>query len=1130
MGSVSFKILSLNARRFERQDKILNIKHFCELSSADVICFQEIHITTALKIFSSQYQVYVNFNNNQDIGIVTVVKKGFKIIDFAMCNQGRIIGIKLSNTQIWNVYAASGSGNKKERESFFRESLPNLMSIWKDQSQNVIQLGDHNCTQRYADSENIAWQKHHVQAGLNAQMELFGLRDELLRLKGNDVQGIYSRVTNVSKTRIDFIMSNTDLCTEFQYIDTDFLNLDHKASFANYSIDLEKDYRERVPKNRFFPGWVISKELENDETFLSEVKTIFDDFAEEEDVNDWTYLWLLGKYQMIDVAKKRERYLYKLNFERKNTLQIFLRTLLTSIANGNDRWNEYNRVKAELVKICDKASESAIDSLKFVHIEDHLYDLQKLKAQKKYENKGKINKIVIDGTTFSGTEGVVNGIREKLVVDLSESGDAGWNDPVSEEESFFLNKVLKLNLSNEDISELLGPVQSEEVNQILHHEVDLDSSPGEDGITYRILKKLIEIPSFLSCMIKMLDHIRVNKNMGSLENMGIMKLLNKKLPSNEYVKKRKLTMVNKAENSLSGMIWTKRLKKWILPNVLPSFQFICQDSQNVTDENRELRNVVNFLKSTNGNQNDGTVLAIDFKDAFRSTSLRWCNLVMKAMNIPEDFILWLWAMYDNLCISVVVNKWLSDKISVKRGFMEGHAPSMGAFVLAMAPLGHVLEEALEGITTPDGTKHTVKAFADDVKLVLKDLNAELRRVYDIISKFEFVSGTEMHRDPLRGKCQALPFGSHRNHDEWPAWITVKNEIKILGVLYSNTDSMEKCNSREILDLVNNQIMGNFSMRGTPLQKASFVNMYIFSKIWYVAQTIKLESDVLKKITQKVLNFIWAGQNERPVRALNFRAKDLGGLGLVCPATKSKALLLKSMGKDFMNYGNQIAEIGKLYGYKSDFKKLLEEGIDRKNVKQIYEFLMTDVCYRNASLIPSREEKRTCGVKWKTAWSNLKLTKSVTAQEKYFQWQVQQDMLPIGNRLHRPGAEKRCLSLLGNNTICICLNDRKHAFLSCLRSPVVERSVMNILSDFLERPVSEEEILHFSFNHRNKKRLKLALWFAVKMLFLIHSRKCLNKMQLLAEIQKEIQWNLKMMRKFGSHSEVIALKESILRNS
>ena len=45
------------------------------------------------------------------------------MIDFAMCNHGRIIGIKLSNVQVWNVYAASGSGNKKARESFFYGNL-----------------------------------------------------------------------------------------------------------------------------------------------------------------------------------------------------------------------------------------------------------------------------------------------------------------------------------------------------------------------------------------------------------------------------------------------------------------------------------------------------------------------------------------------------------------------------------------------------------------------------------------------------------------------------------------------------------------------------------------------------------------------------------------------------------------------------------------------------------------------------------------------------------------------------------------------------------------------------------------------------------------------------------------------
>ena len=66
---------------------------------------------------------------------------------------------------------------------------------------------------------------------------------------------------------------------------------------------------------------------------------------------------------------------------------------------------------------------------------------------------------------------------------------------------------------------------------------------------------------------------------------------------------------------------------------------------------------------------------------------------------------------------------------------------MGVFVVAVAPLGHALEEVLEGIETPDGIVHRVKSFADDVKLVLKDLNSELTQVYDIISKFEKVSGT-----------------------------------------------------------------------------------------------------------------------------------------------------------------------------------------------------------------------------------------------------------------------------------------------------------------------------------------------------------------------------------------------------
>ena len=235
-----------------------------------------------------------------------------------------------------------------------------------------------------------------------------------------------------------------------------------------------------------------------------------------------------------------------------------------------------------------------------------------------------------------------------------------------------------------------------------------------------------------------------------------------------------------------------------------------------------------------------------------------------------------------------------------------------------------------------------------------------------------------------------------------------------------------------------------------------------------------------------------------------------------------------MFKDYLVLGGSEDKVDSLYGFKNDFKRVLNSGVDFKNIKQIYEQLMNDVCFRNGSLVPSRAEKRTTGVKWKIAWKNLQQTRGVTAQEKYFQWQVQQDMLPIGDRLHRPGAEKRCLSVLENDNYCSQISTRQHMFLSCPSPPVGDNLVKNILSDFLNRNITDQEILYFSFNHRSKKRLIIAIWFAVKMLFWIYSKKCLNKMQLLDEMLKEIQWNLKMTNSLGCHSEVASLKMCISR--
>ena len=74
-------------------------------------------------------------------------------------------------------------------------------------------------------------------------------------------------------------------------------------------------------------------------------------------IGNWTYQWLVGKYLQES--------------ERKKNSSTFLRMLLSSIADENDRWNEYNETKAALVNFCDKTSEVAANQLKVDHIKDH---------------------------------------------------------------------------------------------------------------------------------------------------------------------------------------------------------------------------------------------------------------------------------------------------------------------------------------------------------------------------------------------------------------------------------------------------------------------------------------------------------------------------------------------------------------------------------------------------------------------------------------------------------------------------------------------------------------------------------------------------------------------------------------
>ena len=275
-----------------------------------------------------------------------------------------------------------------------------------------------------------------------------------------------------------------------------------------------------------------------------------------------------------------------MEIKKGEVLRGFYSSVLNDIALGIDCFQELDNIKREMALFYDAKSKEKIDKMRLLEIEDNIYDIHKLQNRRKYENKKKINEIKIGDDLFTGTCNIIKAIEEKMRNELEEHED--FNSLRTQLEEEFVSKLPKINLTEDEKQLLVCPTKEEEISFILANEVDKDSSPGEDGISYRFISIFWKVPEYGYLYLKFLNFTREDGSFGLIENFGVMTIKNKKVQSNLYEKKRKLTKVNKESNFGNGKVWTNRFKKIIIPKILPKNQFNCQLDRNIIDEIREI--------------------------------------------------------------------------------------------------------------------------------------------------------------------------------------------------------------------------------------------------------------------------------------------------------------------------------------------------------------------------------------------------------------------------------------------------------------------------------------------------------------------------------------------------------------
>ena len=79
----SFNLMNINASRCGNLGKIRDILMFLVEYNPLVVCIQEINLYAAVKIFSGQFRVYCNIENDakDGVGIVSLVKRNIQVHD-----------------------------------------------------------------------------------------------------------------------------------------------------------------------------------------------------------------------------------------------------------------------------------------------------------------------------------------------------------------------------------------------------------------------------------------------------------------------------------------------------------------------------------------------------------------------------------------------------------------------------------------------------------------------------------------------------------------------------------------------------------------------------------------------------------------------------------------------------------------------------------------------------------------------------------------------------------------------------------------------------------------------------------------------------------------------------------------
>ena len=873
---MALTIASLNVNGLAERHKRTQVFESLKSFYFDILFLQETHLAndTQGKAWENDWggQCVWSPGSNRSSGVAAFVhpKSSVKIIQFHADLAGRVLSVKVEHEQhyfqVINIYAPNNPG---ERELFFddlwRFKFPNL---------DTILVGDFNCIpdvilDKWGGDDGSG---NRAISQLHAFTDSLSLEDYYRVSNPNGKIFTWFNASHSIGSRLDrFYTPKTWRSRVINHALTPFTYSDHSLITLKFSHGPRKSRGRGV--------WKLNTQLLKSESFCSAVESFWTEWQEHKPVfSDPRVWWDAGKLQIKEMAIAHSVTRARENKQTRRRLEQEFRLIMArGDANTATDHTRLTEIKSLLKALDDQVIQGSIVRSREQWIEHgeqptkYFYQLEQSR-----QTRNAITALRDGAETVTSDKNILRVCREFY-------SNLYTAEPVDLECQDWLLNQLDKSLTSEDQAKCEGTLTLSECLEALN-QMSTNKAPGADGLPTEFYQRFWGLLG--EDLVATLNFSFVHGMLSDSQRQGIIRLLFKKDDPLLLKNWRPISLLN-TDYKICTKVLANRLRK-VLSVILHEDQTCGVPGRSIFENLFLLRDTLDYV---NHKELSAVIISLDQEKAFDRVNHAFLQRILERFNFGPNFRQWVQTVYTDISSSVLNNGWLSSKFSLTRGVRQGCPLSPLLYCLVSETLGQALrrDPHIEGIPIPgsSGKESKVSQYADDTTLILAN-DFSITRSFNIINIFEKGSGSRLNTQ----KTEGLWIGSSAGRTSGPVNITwTTDKLKILGVYFGNTNVEHANWDNRIIKLekrLNRWKQRTLSLKG----KALIINSIGASGLWYTATVLPLPEWASTRITKAIYKFLWHDQTELVKRTTCQLPLSCGGLAVVNPGDKSKALKLR----------------------------------------------------------------------------------------------------------------------------------------------------------------------------------------------------------------------------------------------